>query len=176
LTDPVRTPDPAALAQTLFEGCGIIYRHFGADDRTYVAETLAEIARKKNLVVLIGNDPDLAKQVGADGVHWPEARLAAASEWVNTFKLMTAAAHTQQAIEQTQALGLDAALVSPVFPSESPSAGLPIGPETLCKWADSTDLPLYGLGGVDAENITQIHDFAGAAMIGGLQAAIKNTD
>ena len=87
LTDPVRMPDPIAVANRLFAGCGIIYRHFGADDRLNVARQLAKIARSRNLTLLIGNDPDLAKQVGADGVHWPEARLKEAIKWRAVFDI-----------------------------------------------------------------------------------------
>ncbi|MEO9970638.1 MAG: thiamine phosphate synthase [Hyphomonadaceae bacterium] len=169
LTDPVRMPDPIAVANQLFAGCGIIYRHFGADDRLPVARQLAGIAQSRNLTLLIGNDPDLAKQVGADGVHWPEARLKEALKWRTAFDIMTGAAHSPEAINLARTCQLDAALVSAIFPSSSPSAGPPIGVTRFRDWAKAAGLPVYGLGGLTSTNISEIHDFAGSAMIGALE-------
>ena len=168
LTDPDRTPDPLALASRLFKGCAIIYRHFGAANRTEVARRLSEIAQENEIALLIGNDPDLAIAVNADGVHWPEAKIGTASLWSGRFQIMTAAAHSEDAIAAATKANLDAVLVSAVFPSNSPSAGSPIGVETLRQWTESSPLPVYALGGVTADNFTEFHDFAGAAMIGGL--------
>lgn len=156
------------MAEHLFEGCGLIYRHFGANNRLAIAHDLAQITQPRGLTLLIGNDPELAKTVGADGVHWSEALIEQAPEWRGSFKVMTGAAHNQAAITMAQDCGLDAVLASAVFPSSSPTAGAPLGPAKLRDWAQATSLPVYGLGGVTSENMSEIQDFAGLAMIGGL--------
>ena len=167
LTDPHRLPDPLAVAAHLFEGSGLIYRHFGAPDRYDTAKALARLARTKGFTLLIGNDPELARSTGASGVHWPEANLDQAKDWKTKFKLMTAAAHSLPAMTRAQNTGLDAVLVSSVYPSSSPSAGPPIGPDTLRNWITAAQIPTYGLGGVTTENMDEINTFAGIAMIGG---------
>ena len=168
LTDPERTPNPIALASQLFKGCGLIYRHFGAANRTEIAARLSEIAQKRELVLLIANDPELALAVDADGVHWPEANIDTGRRWSGKFQIMTAAAHSPEAIARARKAEMDAVLVSAVFPSRSPSAGPPIGVEKLRQWAKTGAMPVYGLGGVTADNFSEFHDFAGAAMIGAL--------
>ncbi|MEL7481361.1 MAG: thiamine phosphate synthase [Pseudomonadota bacterium] len=165
LTDPERTPEPDALARGLPPGCGLIYRHFGARDAEKVARHLAEVCRAQSLVFLIGNDPQLALAVQADGVHWPERRLKDAARWRSRLRLMTAAAHSAPAIRRARRAGTDAVLVSPVFPSRSKSAGAPIGSARFRSLARSTALPVYGLGGVNLVNARRIAPFAGLSGI-----------
>ncbi|NEX94376.1 thiamine phosphate synthase, partial [Caulobacter sp. 17J65-9] len=69
VTDPVRTPDPAAVAARLPAGAGVIYRAFGAADAGATAGALAGIARTRGLTLLIGADAALAEACGAHGVH-----------------------------------------------------------------------------------------------------------
>jgi len=122
LTDPQRVPDPAKVAAGLPTGSGVIYRHFGAQGRGRVARELSAVCYQRGLVLLIAADPELAEKVGADGVHWPEKLLGKARAWRGRFPLQTASAHSRRAIWRAEQAGMDAALVSAVFPSNSPSA------------------------------------------------------
>ncbi|MFZ3007547.1 MAG: thiamine phosphate synthase, partial [Phenylobacterium sp.] len=78
-TDPVRTPDPEAVAARLPKGAAIVYRTFGAPDADIVALRLKAIARRRGLKLLIGADESLAARVGADGVHLPERLVSRAA-------------------------------------------------------------------------------------------------
>ena len=168
LTDPERVPDPMAVVERLPAGYGVIYRHFGDPDRGPMASALASIAARRGQCLLIAADPKLAISVGAHGVHWPEARLGEAREWRKTVAINTASAHSRRAIHRAAKAGMDAALVSTIFPSNSPSANRPVGPARLAKLCANTSLPLYGLGGINASNAAQIAEFAGLAAIEGL--------
>ena len=175
LTDPNRTPDLFGLAHALPEGSGLIYRHFGAPDRYHTATRLSNIAKKQRLKLLIGNDPKLAMKVGAEGVHWSEARLREAKYWQNRFALMTCAAHSRQAISRIQTTQIDAAFVSTVFPSNSPSASSPLGVATFRQLCAQSTIPLYALGGVNDQNMRNISRYGGISGIEGIQAAILKT-
>ena len=161
LTDPKRTPDPASVAAKLPVGSGIIYRHFGADDRLAIAARLTDLARRRGLNLLVAADPMLAAEVGAHGVHWPEARLREALKWRGRFQVQTASAHSRIAIGRANRLGMDAALVSTVFPSKSPSAGKPMGAASFNELSHQSPLPLYALGGVTADNAARVSGFGG---------------
>jgi len=171
LTDPERTPDPVAVATRLPAGCGVIYRHFGAPDRAEIALALADIAAERGLCLLIGADPELAQAVGAHGVHWPEAQLGEARHWRGTFAINTVSAHSRRAILRAQQAGMDAALVSPVFASKSASAGMPIGAARFRELAQEVDMPLYALGGINADTAASVAEYAGLAAIEGVLAA-----
>jgi thiamine-phosphate pyrophosphorylase len=168
LTDPERTPDPVSIAARLPAGSGIVYRHFGADDRFEVAPKLAALARRRALKLLIAADPTLALEVGAHGVHWPEARLGEARKWRGRFSVQTASAHSRRATERAASIGVDAALVSTVFPSNSRSADAPMAPLAFTRLCQMVSLPLFALGGVTATNASQVAGAGGLAAIEGL--------
>jgi thiamine-phosphate pyrophosphorylase len=173
LTDPQRTPDPCAVAAALPAGWGVIFRHFGAADRTEQAQRLAAIARRNRLHLLIAADPTLALAVGAGGVHWPFARRAEARQWRKRFRVMTISAHTPAELRAAMRAGADGVLLSAVFPSASPTAGKPYGHIRFRALARSASAPVYALGGVDADNSAKIADIAGVAAIDGVRLAFR---
>ncbi len=151
VTDPTRTPHPATIAARLPRGWGVIYRHHGATDRATIATRLARTCRLHGLILLVSADPALASCIGADGVHWPEQRLRGVRARSPHF-IETASAHSRAAIAHAARLGVDAVLVSTVFPSRSASAGQPIGALRFRQLARAAALPVYALGGVTADN------------------------
>lgn len=168
LTDPQRTPDPVSIAERLPAGWGIVYRHHGVAHRHWQARQLADIANRRGLALLVSADPGLALQVGAAGVHWPFARKADARKWRGRFDLMTVSAHGGAQLQRIDPHLFDAALVSAVFPSRSPSAGPPLGAHTLRSLSRQSTVPVFGLGGVNADTAGSICDAAGLAAIEGI--------
>jgi thiamine-phosphate pyrophosphorylase len=171
-TDPVRTPDPEAVARALPAGSAIVFRAFGAIDAEAQARRLLSIARDRNLKLLIGADRALARRVGAHGVHLPE-RLAFSARTLKSAQprwTVTAAAHSLRAARAALAAGADAAVVSAAFASASPSAGRPIGPVRLARLARDAGGPVYALGGVNDETARRLADagLAGLAAVDGL--------
>lgn len=144
-TDPARTPDPVAVARTLPRGAAVVYRHFGAADRF---ETARRLRTLPGLVLLIGADWQLATAVRADGVHLPERMRSRLSVLKRAHPgwLVTVAAHSRLATQQSP--DADAMVLSPVFPSRSPSAGKDIGPVRAARWARGAPVPVIALGGV----------------------------
>lgn len=155
MTDPKRTPDPVATAAQLPKGWGVIYRHFGATDRYAIGAKLARICKQRGLILLVSADPALAAAISADGVHWPEARLRGVRKRSPNF-IETASAHSRAGLARAHALKLDAAFLSTVFPSNSPSAGKAIGALRFRQIARNAPLPIYALGGINAENAAHI--------------------
>lgn len=168
LTDPSRTPDPLATAKRLPAGWGVIYRHFGAADAAAMASALARICRERGLCFLIAADPQLAMATGADGVHWPHAKAAASRKWQSRFALMTASAHSPEELRMLARYPVDAALVSTVFASNSPSARAPLGALRLRTIARNSACPIFALGGVSAGNAARVAGFSGVAAVDAL--------
>lgn len=170
LTDPARTPDPVATASRLSSWHGLVYRHYGQPGHEQVAADLAIVCQRRHVTLLIANDPVLAMQVGADGVHWPFAAKAKACRWRNRFALMTVSAHTPEQLRLLQNAGFDAALLSTVFPSASPSARKPLGAMKFRTLSRASTLPVYALGGVHAGTAAYVAPVAGIAAIEGIEA------
>lgn len=172
MTDPDRTPDPVALAHRTPQGSWFIYRHFGAADRHDLAATLAETCRSRGLGFLVSGDPELAIRSGADGVHWPERMITTAARQRLRLgnMIFTGAIHSRAALRRADRAGLDAVLLSPVFPSASPSARHPLGAMRTRLLLQDTTLPVYLLGGMNAQTIKRLAGAgaAGFAMIGAM--------
>ena len=159
-TDPERTPDPEGVAERLPTGAAVVFRAFGAQDATKQGLRLREITTRRGLLLFVGADEVLAQEVEADGLHLPE-RLAADlprlraehPDW-----LITIAAHHQAAAKAGAAAGADALVVSPIFPSHSPSAGAPLGVEGLKRIIEAVETPIYALGGIRADTVARLAD------------------
>lgn len=167
-TDPDRTPDPAAVAERLPRGAGVVYRAFGAPEAEAIANRLLKIARARGLKLLIGQDAALASRIRADGVHLPErlAWRAPALKRARPGWLVTAAAHSLAAARADA----DAVVVSPAFPSASRSAGAALGPHRLAALVRAAGRPVYALGGIDNKTARRLLDagLVGFAAVDGL--------
>jgi len=162
MTDPNRMTDPAKIAAKLPKGTAIIYRHFGSPDH---AETLRDLTRNRGQQFLIGNDPELAKEIGADGVHFSrDATLSGPKLWREkqpNWIITMAGLKTGDYLSGFEPL--DALFISSVFPSKSPSAGESIGSAALEDRAARLPLPIYALGGITAGTT---YDLAGIGVSG----------
>lgn len=150
-TDPDRTPDAGAVIAMLPRGAGVVYRAFGAADAVARGRALAGIARRRGVVFLVGADVSLAIALRADGVHFPErdAFRTARNRRLRGRFLLTGAAHDGAAARRGARTGLDAVMVSPIFPSRSPSADRALGVRALSAIVRRTTVPVYALGGVN---------------------------
>lgn len=128
----------------------------GADDTAVLAERLLACARaqRPGLIVLIHGAVDVARQLGFDGVHLSSSQLVSLRErplpesaWV------LASCHNAVELSAAEALGVDAATLSPVRATASHPHAKPIGWRQLGNWSGRTWLPVYALGGVSAPDL-----------------------
>lgn len=159
-TDPRRTPDPERVAERLPAGAAVVFRAFGAPAAAVQGRRLREITRRRGLSLLVGADPALALAIEADGLHLPERLVSTLPELraVQPDWLITIAAHGLEAAQAGAAAGADALVVSPVFPSRSPSAGPPLGVAALKRLVEMVETPVYALGGVRADTVARLAD------------------
>lgn len=153
LTDPDRTPNPLVVIERLPTGVGVIYRHFGRDNRTELASELRKVCARRGLVLLIAADPELAMHVGADGVHWPEAMVMQARRWDTRFPMMSQSAHSPRAVRNSFC---PIVLYSTVFKSNSATAQSPMGAMHLRRAAKTARSTVFALGGVTSETVGRL--------------------
>ena len=171
MTDAVRLADPVPAACALPAGSAVILRHYSVAGRAALARRLAAIARSRGLLLLVGEDPALARRVGAAGVHLPERALhrTGAVRWQGDW-LVTAAAHSQAALRSAAACGADAVLLAPVFATTSHPGARILGPRRFAALVRASQVPVYALGGIDPANVRHLGGSGaiGIAGIGGL--------
>ena len=173
-SDPKRTPHPEDIATLLPEGCGLVYRHFGESHAPQRARLLRKIASDHGLTLLIGEDHDLAIEVEADGVHLREQSLwrAAGLHAAHPELKLTIACHDADKVRDMPTdAGLCAIFASPVFVSASPSAigAAPLGLKGARAFVEAGSLPVYGLGGINCDNIGSLRD-SGLSGVGAVDA------
>jgi thiamine-phosphate pyrophosphorylase len=157
-TDPRRVAHPETVAERLPRGAGVVFRAFGASDAVDQGRRLRAVADARGLLLLAGAHPGLAEGIGADGLHMPE-RLSGEIPRLRAEHgryLFTVAAHDSTAVQAAERAGADAVVISPIFPSNSPSAGAALGVEGLKALVAATTLPVYALGGVRAHTVTSL--------------------
>ena len=165
MTDQLRLRDPIAVARVLPKGAAIILRHTDADARASLAECLIRIARERALLMLVAGDAALAARLGCDGLHLPEARAPEAAHWkaLHPSWLITAAAHSARGVGTAARSRCDAVLLAPAFPTRSHIERAAFGVSRFRFVAERAALPIYALGGVNAQTVRR---FAGARLAG----------
>lgn len=168
-TDPERTPRPWETAARLPAGSAVVYRAFGAADAVQTGQRLREAASGAGMRLLVGRDAHLAHAIEADGLHLPEreAERAANIRAEHPDWLLTAAWHGA-ASPQTE--GLDALILSPVFPAGGASATKPaLGVEGFQDRVRTIAAPVYALGGINPRNAGELLG-SGACGLAGVDA------
>lgn len=172
MTDERRLADPLAAARALPEGSAIVVRHTGDDARAQLVTALKPVARERGLRLLVADDPTLADRVRADGLHLSEAYAHEAAHWraLHPSWLITAAAHSASAVARAASSRADAALLSPVFATDSHPDRPALGVEQFLAIARDAAIPVYALGGVNADNVDSLigPNVAGVAAIAAL--------
>jgi len=160
LTDSVRMADPRDSIRALPAGSGVILRHYDAPDRAGLAREILAICRPKKIPLLVAGDAELAKTIGANGLHLPEKMLAdKPGYWrkklcPNTF--LCVAAHSPKALSKAADASANFALLSPVFPTKSHPESKTIGIHRFASWTSKAQIPVYALGGVNHQNEVRI--------------------
>jgi thiamine-phosphate pyrophosphorylase len=129
---------------------------------------MRSIAWAQGLILLIADDPVLARAIGANGLHLPEGRAGQAAHWraKNPGWLITASAHSLGAV--LRAGHADAVLLSPVFATDSHKDAPALSAVRARLIARNVATPVFALGGITEKNAAQLSGFAGLAAIGAL--------
>lgn len=102
--------------------------------------------------VLLNEDIELAREVGADGVQLTGLQLAACAARPD-FELCAASCHNAEELLHAADLELDFALLSPVLPTKSHPGATHLGWEAFATMARSSSIPVYALGGLQSEDM-----------------------
>jgi thiamine-phosphate pyrophosphorylase len=159
-----RKADWVRAARALPQGSMVVVRGRDAKQRRMLAEQLQGLA-----TLLIADDPVLAAETGAAGLHLPEARMREAAHWRARYPhwIITASAHSLRALMGAHML--DAVFLSPVFATTSHKQARPLTPVRAAFIAAHSPIPVYALGGINSRNAALLAPaFSGIAAIGSL--------
>jgi len=174
-TDEERVPDPLPSIAKLPRGSMVVLRHRNGTKRRALATAVSPIARERRLLWLIADDPHLAAELRAVGVHFPEAKIALAAHWraKRPRWLITCAAHSLASCVRAARARADAIVLAPVFPTHSHPGRAFLGPLRTRTVASVLDTPMYALGGISTVTAKRLRGarLCGLAAVGALAVA-----
>jgi len=125
-------------------------------------------------LLIVHSQADVAKAVGADGVHVAAAsidEIPAMRKWLSHADMtVSASCHDTEELEQAGKCGADFALLSPVFPTASHPGAPHLGAKRFYTLANNAPLPVVALGGITPENRAELAGYS-VAVISALLSA-----
>lgn len=178
-------PGPEALteqvARAIRGGAAVVQYRDKSDDaarRREEAEALLVLCRAHGVPLIVNDDVELARAVGADGVHLgrddiplAQARAALGPQaliGVSCYNVLDRALAAQEA-------GADYVAFGSFFPSSTKPAAVRAGLELLREARSRLDLPIVAIGGITPENGAQLVE-AGADMLAVIQGVFGAPD
>jgi thiamine-phosphate pyrophosphorylase len=126
-----------------------------AEDILRAGEILASVTQKAGAAFILNDRPDLAAQLGADGVHvgQEDASYAEARAAMGANRIVGVTCHDSRhlAIEAAEA-GADYVAFGAFFPTATKDAKTHAEPELLRWWADVMVVPCVAIGGITIDN------------------------
>ena len=118
------------------------------------AETLMPIAQARDVAFILNDRPDLAAELGADGVHvgQEDATYAEARAAVGRDRIVGVTCHNSRhlAIEAAEA-GADYVAFGAFFPTQTKQPKAAAEPEILSWWSELMVVPCVAIGGITVE-------------------------
>ncbi|MDR0737415.1 MAG: thiamine phosphate synthase [Zoogloeaceae bacterium] len=168
------TPDTRWLEKVvcalLAGGCRLLqYRNKTADDalRRAQAAMLQTLCRQRHAALIINDDPRLAADIGADGVHLgrDDGNLAAARRLLGDSAIIGASCYNDLARAQNAAAaGANYVAFGAMYVSSSKPQAPLAAPALLARARGALCLPVCAIGGITLENAAPLIK-AGATMI-----------
>ncbi len=143
---------------------------------TLAAEVLT-ISRSYNALLLINDRVDVAKAIGADGVHLRANSLpiSVARRILGPKALIGASAHNSQEVMTAEAQGADFIVFGPVYDTPSKrDFGPPLGVQGLEQVRGICHKPLYAIGGLTPERVAEVRE-AGAYGVAVIASILEST-
>ena len=129
--------------------------------------------KEAGVKVLLNNQPELALELGASGIHLDSQSLMASTlrpmrydAWV------CASCHNPSELIQAEKVGVDFVVLGPILETPSHPGSVVLGWAGFENLVGNTKLPVYGLGGLDRLDLMRAQR-AGGQGVAGIRAFIN---
>jgi 8-oxo-dGTP diphosphatase len=145
----------ARLDTALATGLRLVQLREKALDADTLVALGREVARRcyaAGARLLVNGDVDLARRIGADGVHLSAARLMALAGRPEV-DLCAASCHDRAELDRAAELGLDFVVLGPVHPTPTHAGMTTLGWERFGRLVEGYPLPVFALGGIRRDDL-----------------------
>ncbi|MBQ9041774.1 MAG: thiamine phosphate synthase [Eggerthellaceae bacterium] len=145
------------------------------DEIVALGKELAAICKQAGVPFVIDDEVDIAIEVDADGVHVGQDDMACsqARAQLGPGKIVGVSAQTVEQALKAQADGADYLGVGALIPTATKPDAVDVTREELRAICDAVDIPVVGIGGLNARTIPSIAGYGadGAAVVSAIFAA-----
>lgn len=153
-------------------GCSVVQlreKNASSLELYQLAKRVKQVTDKYAVPLIINDRLDICQAVDAAGVHLGQSDLpcAQARRILGADKIIGVSAATPEEAAKAQADGADYLGVGAVFPTTTKTNTRKVTPEIIREIRRAVTIPFVVIGGVNAENITQLYGLGinGAAVI-----------
>ncbi|MGN0814948.1 MAG: thiamine phosphate synthase [Candidatus Coproplasma sp.] len=152
---------------------GIILREkdISADEYGRLAEKVIRICDKYGTQCILHSFTDVAMNLGHTAIHLPLHILRATSESDRKFfKILGASCHSAEDAIEAERLGCTYITAGHVFETDCKKGLKGRGPEFIREVSSRVSIPVYAIGGISAENISDVRGAGakGACVMSGI--------
>ncbi|HKI51745.1 MAG TPA: bifunctional hydroxymethylpyrimidine kinase/phosphomethylpyrimidine kinase [Geothermobacteraceae bacterium] len=138
-------------------------KHASREQQISAVQQLLPLCREAGALLMINDDPTLALETGADGVHLgqQDGSITAARQLLGAEKVIGISTRTLEQALAAETAGVDYIAVGSMYPTGTKSDAVQVGVETLRTIRSRTSLPLVAIGGISRDLAPDLLD-AGA--------------
>ena len=160
----------ARLHRALEQGIKLVQlraHHLDAEAYRSLAQAFLEPCQKAGARLMLNANPEMLKQVDADGIHLTAALLGKYDQRpVPIDKWLAASCHDADSIIQAENINVDFITLSPVLATPSHPEATPMGWHGFDALTDVSRLPVYALGGMSLEQRDRVFGLGGQGLAG----------
>jgi 8-oxo-dGTP diphosphatase len=122
--------------------------------RDAFALRMRALAGRYGATLLLNGRAEDARRLGMAGVHWTAEALRMADSLPPGLRV-AASCHTEAELERAADLGVDFAVLGPVYPTPTHPDAKPLTFERFAALVAGARLPVFALGGLTGANLDQ---------------------
>ena len=135
-------------------------REKNLDDKAFYQEALEiqKLCKEYKVPFVINDNVELAKKIGADGVHVGQSDMEALDvrKVLGDDKIIGVSAQTVEQAELAEKHGADYLGVGAVFPTGSKNDATEVSFETLQEICEHVHFPVIAIGGITRDNVVEL--------------------
>lgn len=131
-------------------------KKMGKEDVKRAAEPILAACRSLGIPLIINDHPDVAAELGADGVHVGQDDMPVPAARRVSGGIVGLSTHSRQQIVAAEPLAPDYIAVGPVHETPTKPGRPSVGLELLVFAAEHASMPWFAIGGIDLDNIDEV--------------------
>ena len=152
-------------------------KNLGEEEFLAEAKEIARLCKSYHVPFVINDNVELAKKIGADGVHVGQSDMEALDvrKVLGDDKIIGVSAQTVEQAELAEEHGADYLGVGAVFPTGSKDDATEVSFETLKEICEHVHIPVIAIGGITRDNVVKLNQ-SGICGIAVISAIFGQTD